>query len=195
MARENPGWGHRRIQGELARLGHHVAPSAVWQILKAAGIDPAPRRWGPTWRQFLSAQAHGIIACDFFAVDTITLKHLYVLIFIEHGTRRLHLAGITAHPTGPWVVQQARNLAVELGARMEAVRFLVGDRDTKFIMAFDGVFQAEGLRIIRTLPQAPRANAICERVVGTLRREVLGRTLIFGERHLSKVLAEYGAWA
>jgi putative transposase len=191
MARDNPGWGHQRIQGELVRLGHHVAPSTVWEILNAAGIEPAPRRSGPTWRQFLSAQAHGIIACDFFMVDTVTLKRLYVLIFVEHGTRRLHLAGITANPTGSWVAQQARNLAMELGIRMESLRFLVRDRDTKFIAAFDEVFRADGLRIIKTPPQAPRANAICERVVGTLRREVFDRTLIFGERHLSKILAEY----
>jgi putative transposase len=175
----------------LARLGHQVAPSTVWEILNAAGIDPAPRRSGPAWRQFLSAQAHGIVACDFFTVDTVTLKRLYVLIFVEHGTRRLHLAGITANPTGTWVAQQARNLALELGPRMETLRFLVRDRDTKFIAAFDEVFQTEGLRIIRTPPQAPRANAICERVVGTLRRELLDRTLIFGERHLSKILAKY----
>jgi hypothetical protein len=137
MARDNPVWGHRRIQGELARLGHQVAASTVWEILNAAGIDPAPRRSGPTWRQFLSAQAHGIIACDFFTADTFTLKRLYVLVFIEHGTRRLHLAGVTASPTGTWVAQQARNLAMELGAGMEALRFLVRDRDTKFIAAFD----------------------------------------------------------
>jgi putative transposase len=130
MARDNPGWGHRRIQGELSRLGHQVAPSTVWQILNAAGIDPAPRRSGPTWRQFLATQAHGIIACDFFTVDTVTLKRLYVLIFIEHGTRRLHLAGITTNPSGPWVAQQARNLAMDLGNRTEALRFLVRDRDT-----------------------------------------------------------------
>jgi transposase len=140
MGRDNPGWGHRRIQGELARLDYQIAPSTVWEILNAAGIDPAPRRSGPTWRQFLSAQAHGIIACDFFTVDTVTLKRLYVLIFIEHGTRRLHLAGITANPTKTWVAQQARNLAMELSIRMEALRFLIRDRDTKFIAAFDEVF-------------------------------------------------------
>lgn len=181
MARDNPGWGHRRIQGELARLGHQVAPSTVWEILNAAGIDPAPRKSGPTWRQFLSGQAHGIIACDFFTVDTITLKRLYVLIFIEHRTGRLHLAGITAHPTGTWVAQQARNLAMKLGTRMEALRFLLRDRDTKFIATFDSVFQADGIRIIKTPPQAPRANAICERVVKTLRREVLDWMLIVNE--------------
>jgi putative transposase len=191
MARDNPGWGHRRIQGELSRLGHQVAPSTVWQILNAAGIDPAPRRSGPTWRQFLATQAHGIIACDFFTVDTVTLKRLYVLIFIEHGTRRLHLAGMTTNPSGPWVAQQARNLAMDLGNRTEALRFLVRDRDTKFIAAFDEVFRADGLRIIKTPPQAPRANAICERIVGTLRREVLDQMLILNERHLSKIITEY----
>ncbi|HEY5989131.1 MAG TPA: hypothetical protein VIV12_22530, partial [Streptosporangiaceae bacterium] len=158
MARDNPGWGHRRIQGELARLGHQVAPSTVWEILNAAGTDPAPRKSGPTWRQFLSAQAHGIIACDFFTVDTITLKRLYVLIFIEHRTRRLHLASITAHPTGTWAAQQARNLAMKLDTRMEALRFLLRDQDTKFIAAFDDVFRADSIRIIKTPPQAPRAK-------------------------------------
>ena len=104
MARENPAWGHRRIQGELARLGYAIAASTVWEILHAAGIDPAPRRAGPTWRQFLTAQAHAIIACDFLVVETVLLQRLYVLVFIEHGTRRLHVAGVTAHPTGAWAV-------------------------------------------------------------------------------------------
>jgi transposase len=117
MARENPTWGHRRIQGELARLGYVIAASTVWEILHAAGIDPAPRRAGPTWRQFLAAQAHAIIACDFLVVETVLLKRLYVLVFIEHGTRRQHLAGVTAHPTGAWAVQQARNLATTGTAR------------------------------------------------------------------------------
>jgi transposase len=191
MARDNPGWGHRRIQGELARLGHQVAPSTVWEILNAAGIDPAPRRSGPTWRQFLSAQAHAIIACDFFTVDTIVLKRLYVLVFIEHGTRMLHLAGVTANPTGPWARQQARNLAMELNSRMDSLRFLVRDRDTQFVAGFDEVFRSGGIRIIKTPPRAPGANAICERVVGTLRREVLDQVLIFNEQHLSKILTEY----
>ncbi|CAM5512075.1 hypothetical protein GCM10010390_38460 [Streptomyces mordarskii] len=122
LARKNSSWGHRRIQGELARLGYSIAPSTVWEILHAAGIDPAPQRSGPTWRQFLSAQARGIIAADFLHLDTVSLKHLYALVFIEHGTRRVHLAGVTAHPTAEWTTQQARNLAMTLGCRMDPVR-------------------------------------------------------------------------
>jgi putative transposase len=191
MARENPTWGHRRIRGELARLGYAIAASTAWEILHAAGIDPAPRRAGPTWRQFLAAQAHAILACDFLVVETVLLKRLYVLVFIEHGTRRLHLGGVTAHPTGAWTLQQARNLAMDLGDRLDTLRFLIHDRDPLFTTAFDEVFKAEGLRIITTLPQTPRMNAICERVIGTLRRELLDRILVLGERHLALVLGEY----
>jgi transposase InsO family protein len=191
MARENPAWGHRRIQGELARLGYAIAASTVWEILHAAGIDPAPRQAGPTWRQFLTAQAHAIIACDFLVVETVLLKRLYVLVFIEHGTRRLHVAGVTACPTGAWAAQQARNLAMDLGERLGALRFLIHDRDPVLTAAFGEVFKAGGLRIITTLPRTPRMNAICERVNGTLRRELLDRTLIVGERHLALVLREY----
>jgi putative transposase len=143
MARENPTWGHRRIQGELARLGYAIAASTVWEILHAAGIGPAPRRAGPTWRQFLTAQAYAIIACDFLVVETVLLKRLYVLVFIEHGTRRLNLGGVTAHPTGAWAVQQARNLAMDLGDRLETLRFLIHDRDPLFTAAFTEVFKAE----------------------------------------------------
>jgi transposase len=123
MARENPSWGHRRVQGELARLGHAIAASTVWEILHAAGIDPAPRRAESTWREFLAGQAHAIIACDFLVVETVLLQRLYVLVFTGHGTRRLHLAGVTAHPTGGWAVQQARNLAMDLGDRLGTLRF------------------------------------------------------------------------
>jgi putative transposase len=136
MARENPAWGHRRIQGELARLGYAIAASTVWEILHAAGIDPAPRRAGPAWRGFLAAQAHAIIACDFLVAETVLLKRLYVLVFIEHGTRRLHLAGVTAHPTGAWAVQQARNLAMDLGDCPGTLRFPIHDRDPLFTTAF-----------------------------------------------------------
>ena len=193
LAKENPLWGYRRIHGELTKLGIAVAPSTVWEILHTAGIDPAPRRAGPTWRQFLHAQAAGIVAVDFLHVDTVLLKRLYVLVFIEHGTRRMHLGGVTANPTGEWTVQQARNLAMSLGERFEDIKFLLRDRRSNFTASFDSVFQATGARILRAAVQAPRMNATCERLVGTLRRELLDRVLILGERHLSAVLTEYQA--
>jgi transposase InsO family protein len=170
-----------------------VAPSTVWEILRSAGIDPAPRRAGPTWRQFLRAQASGILAADFFHVDTVLLKRLYALVFIEHGTRRMHLGGVTANPTGQWTTQQARNLSLTLGERFEDIKFLIRDRGSNFTVSFDAVFQAAGTRILRTAVQTPRMNAICERLVGTLRRELLDRVLIIGERHLHTVLTGYQA--
>ena len=191
LAKENPLWGHRRIHGELAKLGVMVAPSTVWEILHAAGIDPAPRRSGPGWRQFLHAQAAGIVAVDFLHVDTVLLRRLHVLVFIEHGTRRMHIGGVTANPTGEWTVQQARNLALGLGERLEDVKFLLRDRGSNFTASFNAVFQAAGARILRTAVQAPRMNAFCERLVGTLRRELLDRVLILGEAHLRTVLTEY----
>jgi putative transposase len=191
MARENPRWGYRRIQGELVGLGNPVAASTVWKILKSAGLDPAPRRSGPTWRQFLSAQAHAILAVDFAHVDTVFLRRLYVLIVIEHERRRVHLAGITAHPTWAWVAQQARNLLMDLDDRANQFRFLIRDRDSKFTAAFDAVFTAADIRIIRSPIRAPRANAIAERFIGTLRRECLDHILITGPRHLDAVLREF----
>jgi putative transposase len=191
MARENPRWGYRRIQGELVGLGHTVAASTVWKILKDAGLDPAPRRAGPTWRQFLAAPAHAILAIDFAHVDTVLLRRLYILIVIEHDRRRVHIAGITAHPTGAWVTQQARNLLMDAGDRADRFRFLIRDRDSKFTTAFDAVFVGAGIRIVRTPIRAPRANAIAERFVGTLRRECLDHLLITGPRHLDVVLREY----
>ncbi|MFD4636549.1 integrase core domain-containing protein [Lentzea sp. NPDC058436] len=191
LARENPRWGHRWIHGELVRLGHRLGASTVWEILNRAGIDPAPRRCGPTWREFLTAQAEGIIAADFFHIDTVLGARLYALAFLEHGTRRLHITGVTANPTREWTVQQARNLASELGTRIESFRFLLRDRDGKYGDAFDAVFEAEELRVIATAPRAPRMNAHCERVIGSIRREILDHVLIMGESHARHVLAAY----
>jgi putative transposase len=142
LAKENPLWGYRRIHGELTKLGVTIAPSTVYEILRGAGIGPAPRRAGPAWQQFLHAQAAGIVAVDFLHVDTVLLKRMYVLVFIEHGTRRMHLGGVTANPTGEWTVQQARNLALTLGERFENFRFLIRDRRSNFTQSFDAVFQA-----------------------------------------------------
>ena len=174
----NPLWGYRRIHGELTKLGLTIAPSTIYEILRTAGIDPAPRRDGPTWRQFLHAQAAGILAADFLHVDTVSLTTLYVLVFIEHGTRRMRLSGITANPTGNWTVQQTRNLALGLDERFGDFRFLIRDHGSNFTAPFDAVFQAAGTTILRTAVQAPRMNAICERLIGTRRRELLDRTLI-----------------
>jgi transposase InsO family protein len=191
LAMENPRWGHRRIQGELARLGHRIAHSTVWQILHDADIDPAPRRGGPTWREFLTAQAQGIIAADFLHLDTVLGRRLYALAFLEHGTRRLHITGVTAHPTRAWTTQQARNLAADLGTHMESLRFLLRDRDGKYSQKFDAVFHADDLRIIKSAPQAPRMNAHCEQFIGTIRRELLDHILITGEAHARHVLRTY----
>lgn len=191
IAMDNPTWGHRRVQGELVKLGHSIAASTVWQILHAAGIDPAPRRTGPTWKQFLTAQARGILAVDFVHVDIVLLRRLYALIVIEHGTRRVRLAGITANPDGAWTTQAARNFLMDLGHRATPVKFLIRDRAGQFTGSFDAVFTAESIRILASPPQAPRTNAICERVIGTLRRELFDRLLIVNEHHLRQVLTGY----
>ena len=191
IATENPTWGHRRVQGELVKLGHPIAASTVWQILHATGINPAPRRSGPTWKQFLTVQARSILAADFVHVDTVLLRRLYALIVIEHATRRVHLTGITANPDGAWTTQAARNFLMDLGQRGTSVKFLIRDRAGQFTASFDAVFQADGIRILASPPQAPRANAICERVIGTLRRELFDRLLIINEHHLHRVLTEY----
>jgi putative transposase len=165
----------------------------VWSILQRAGIDPAPRRDGPTWRQFLRAQARGILATDFFCVDTLLLQRLSVLFVVEHATRRVHLLGVTANPSGAWVAQQARNFLMDLGDRVTQFTVLISDRDSTFTSVFDAIFASEGMRILRTPVRAPRANGIAERWIGTLRRELLDRLLIISRRHLMAVLTEYVA--
>jgi putative transposase len=191
MAIENPTWGHRRVQGELVRLGHRIAASTVWQILHDAGIDPAPRRSGSSWRQFLITQAKAVLAVDFVHVDTVVLRRIYALIAVEHGSRRAHLVGVSAHPTGEWTAQAARNLMMDLGDRVTSIKFLLRDRDSRFTRAFDAVFAADNIRILTSPPRAPRANAICERMIGTLRRELLDRILIVNERHLRRIISIY----
>jgi len=171
LARENPRWGHRRISGELSKLGFGVSPSTVRRLLARAGLGPAPRSSGPRWREFLRAQAASIVACDFFTVDSVLLRRYYVFFFIAHARRRVWLAGCTTHPTGAWVTQQARNLGLDLVD--EGARLLIRDRDSKYSGAFDEVLRSGGIRIVRTPVRAPQANAIAERFVRTARAECL----------------------
>ncbi len=190
LARENPRWGYVRIKGELQGLGIRVSATTIAMLLRSHGIGPAPRR-GPTWSQFLKAQASGIIACDFFTVETTFLKTLYVLFFIEIGTRRVHLSVSTSSPDSVFVAQQARNLCFALDERNEPVRLLIRDRDAKFSRSFDDVFASEGIRVVRTPIRAPNANAFAERWVETLRAECLDWQLVLGPRHLDRVLRTY----
>jgi putative transposase len=189
FARENPRWGCVRIQGELRKLGIPVGATTIRSVLRRSGLGPAPRRGGPSWAEFLRAQAHGMVACDFFTVETVWLRTLYVLFFIEHGARRVRLAGVTANPDGVWMRQQARNLAIE--ERLEDVRFLLHDRDAKFSGPFDEILRDEGVRVIKTPVRAPRANAVAERWVRSVRNECLDHMLVFGRRHLEQILRDY----
>ncbi len=188
LARENPRWGYQRIVGELNGLGFEVSATTVKKILREAGLGPSGSRGGLSWRTFLRAQAQSMLAVDFFTVETISPQRLYVLVFIELGSRRVHLAGCTANPSGAWVTQQARQFAWSLQERRSSFRFLIRDRDCKFTRDFDAIFASEGIKIIKTPVQAPKANAIAERFVRTVRSECLDWLLILNRRHLEHVL-------
>jgi len=191
LARENPRWGYQRIVGEMGGLGLRVSATSVRQILRREGLGPAGERGGLSWHEFLRTHAHTMISCDFFTVDTLWLRRLYVLFFIELGSRRVHLAGCTASPSGDWVAQQARNLCWSLQERRTPLRFLIHDRDSKFTRAFDEIFRTEGLEIIRTPFRAPKANAVAERFVRTVRAECLDWLLIAGSRQLERTLRTF----
>jgi putative transposase len=189
LGRENPSWGCVRIQGELRKLGIRVGATTIRSVLRRSGCGPAPRRGGPSWGEFLRSQAHAMVACDFFTVETAWLRTLYVLFFIEHGSRRVRLAGVTAHPDGAWMRQQARNLAIE--DQLQGMRFLVHDRDAKFSGPFDEILRGEGVRVVKTPVRAPQANAVAERWVRSVRNECLDHVLVFGRRHLEQILRGY----
>ena len=184
LAAENPTWGYRRIHGELAGLGHRLAASTVWQILKNARIDPAPTRSEVTWSQFLRSQA--AVACDFATIETVTLRRFYLLFFIDIATRTVYFAGITDHPSGVWASQAARNLFLHHADRLAGTRALVRDRGSQFTQAFDEIFRTEGCEVLKTPVRTPMANAFAERWIGTLRRELLDRTIIWNRRQLNK---------
>ena len=191
LARENPGWGYRRIHGEMAGLGVKVAASTVWEILRASGIDPAPRRTGPTWSRFLHSQADAILACDFFTADLLDGTRAYVLAVIEHATRRIRILGVTLHPTGQWTAQQARNFLMDLGEQADRFKFMIRDRGSNFTTAFDAVLADAGIRTVLCNIQTPRMNATAERWIGSCRRELLDRTLIWNQAHLRQILRQY----
>jgi putative transposase len=191
FAKDNPRWGYKRIQGELKKLGHEVSAMTIRDVLRRSGVGPAPRRMGPSWSEFLRAQASAILACDFFTVYGAWGRTIYVLFAIELSRRRVHLAGCTARPNDAWVTQQARNLSMAFADPGNDFRFLIHDRDTKFTAAFDEVFRTDGIEIIKTPIRAPRANAIAERWIKSARTELLDWVLILGERHLRAALSEY----
>ena len=191
LARENPEWGYRRIYGELAGLGVRVSASTAWEILKKAGIEPSPRRTGPTWSQILRSHAETILACDFFTAELLDGTWAYVLAVIEHATRRTRILGVTLHPTGAWTAQQARNLIMDLGDQTPRVRFMIRDRGPDFTAASDAVLADAGIQTVLCNIRTPRMNAIAERWIRGCRRELLDRTLIWNQAHLRRILCQY----
>jgi transposase InsO family protein len=191
LARENTGWGYRRIHGELLVLGVKVAASTVWEILKDAGVDPAPERTSTTWATFLRIQAQAVIAADFFETVTLTGARLYVLAVIEHATRRIRIRGATTHPTAAWVTQTARNLVMDLEDAGCQVRYLIRDRDGKYPALFDAVLADAGVEVVLSGVRIPRMNSIMERWIQACRHELLDRTLIFDQAHLLWARREY----
>ena len=189
LAAENPTWGYRRIHGELVGLGHRLATSTIWQILKANGIDPAPDRSDITWSQFLHSQT--AVACDFLTVDTAMLRRYYVLFFIHIPSRQVFFAGVTANPTGAWTTQAARNLFLRYADRLAGSRALVRDRGSQFVEAFDEIFTTEGLKVLKTPVRTPVANAFAERWIGSIRRELLDRTIIWNRHQLERLVVDY----
>ena len=189
LAAENPTWGYRRIHGELAGLGHRIASSTVWKILKASAIDPAPKRSEVSWSQYLHSQA--AVACDFFTIDTAMLRRYYVLFFIHIPTRQVFYAGVTANPTGTWTTQAARNLFLRHGDQLGGSRALVRDRGSQFIDAFDEIFRTEGFKILKSPVRTPVANAFAERWIGSIRRELLDRTIIWNQQQLKRLVTDY----
>ncbi len=195
FARENRAWGYGKIQGELLKVGHRVSRATIKRVLHRYRLAPAPRRGSTTWRAFVAQHRDQLLACDFFTVDALFLQRLYVLFFIELGSRRLHLAGCTAAPDAAWVTQQARQLSWRLqDDENRTLRLLIRDRDGKFPASFDAIFASEGITIVKTPPQTPNANAVAERVVRTIRAECLDRLLIVNEAHLRSVLRQYAAY-
>ena len=190
LARENPTWGHRRIHGELVGLGYRVAPATVWNVLRRAGLDPAPRRSGPSWREFCRAQAETMLACDFFTVDTVLLRRVYVFFVLEVGTRRVHILGVTRHSTGEWLTQQARNLMPVWGRQLTTSGFWSAIATRSSPRPSTPCWLALALRCFAAR-RAPKANPYAERWVSTIRRECLDRMLILHERQLVHGLAEY----
>ena len=191
LVRENPAWGYRRVHGELLVPGVKAAPSTVWEILKKAGIDPAPGRSATTWAGFLSSQAEALLACDFFETVTLSGTRVFVLAVIEHHTRRIRVLGATTHPTTSWVAQAARNLVMDLQDAGCRARFLIRDRDGKFPELFDAVLADGGIEVVLSGVRMPRMNSIMERWVQTCRRELLDRTLIWNQHHLLHALREF----